>query len=330
MTTLSLEKQFITEFSKQFDTCQRDVPVNIGVTDTIDILIDTDVYTCKIINEWYCALGQILSYKEVYPTRKSHIVLFGSNDQLHINVKSIVKICNKYNVNLLFYTTRIDKSGLSINKISCEQVSQTKIIPIIPTVVTKILPSVNNIQEFEHEKPLKHRVRKSDFDFIISNIYKEKKKNHIWFINQFAFHVCYYTGVAPGQLIDMTYENIVDFIHGKFVSIGNVYPLFTNDFVKDKISFLIPYIPLLLQGGMVNTDGGKLDPRLLRKWVGVYLHQLGMKNFGIKDSYRLHDFKTTFLYMLYNSGMNLSDISKYMHHKTVGITENYIKNHPLI
>lgn len=173
---------------------------------------------------------------------------------------------------------------------------------------------------------------KCDFDFIISKINElyPDKNTHEWFIRQFIFNVCYYTGVNPKKLLKMTFTNMIDFIHGKNVKIDGTHVLFTNNFVKDKLSFLIPYTPYLLPGGMVNIFGRSLTYRQLCKWIKVFFQQLEMKNFGKtlsdKDCYILLDFKTTFLYRLKSSGMSTSDISTYAHHKHTSTTEHHLKH----
>lgn len=187
------------------------------------------------------------------------------------------------------------------------------------------------IEEFEYQHALKRRIRKTDFDFIISKIDKHCIiGTHRWFIHQFIFHLCYYTGIAPKLLITLNRQDIIDYINGTF----NRFPLFINSFVMTKFEFLLPHIDKLLPGGMVNTYGNKLTHRQLSKWVDVYFDELEMNNFGkllpFSESYRLYDFKTIMLIRLHNSGMSISDISVYMHHKNISATEFHLNSHNMI
>jgi hypothetical protein len=213
-------------------------------------------------------------------------------------------------------------------RISCNE-------PIYKPIISgKRITNITDMKldDFEHDNPLKRRIRKSDFDFIITKIDElyPDKKSHEWFIRQFIFHTCYYTGVNPKKLLKMTYQNMIDFIHGKTVKIDDKHVLFTNEFIKDRLSFLIPCTPYLLPGGMVNIYGGQLTYRQLCKWVKLFFQQLEMKNFGKpmsgKDCYILLDFKTTFLYRLLISGMSTSDISVFAHHKHTSTTEHHLKH----
>lgn len=208
---------------------------------------------------------------------------------------------------------------------------------IIQTIQVKRVTIMDNIiiQDFEHDYPLKRRIRKSDFDYIVEQIdTKYTRDTHKWFILQFIFHTCYYTGVAPRRLITMTRDEIVDYINGKSIRIGDTYNLLTNDFIKSKFTFLLPYIDNLLPGGMVNQYGGKLTYRQLCKWTRTYFEKLEQKNFGKiltkDDGYRLYDFKTVLLYRLYNSGMAISDISTFLHHKNICTTQNHLKDHKFL
>jgi hypothetical protein len=211
-------------------------------------------------------------------------------------------------------------------------------IPINKTIIVKHYSDVTNmvIEDFEYEFALKRRLRASDFNFIISKINEEIcfKNSHRWFIHQFIFYTCYYTGIGPDKILLMTYNNMIDFIHGENVKIVDKYPLFTNKFVQEKMSFLIEYIPYLLPGGMVNSYNNPLTYRQLCKWACVYFRQLEMKNFGkllsTAESYKLYDFKTTIMFRMTNSGMSLDDISFFMHHKNISSTEFHLKRHNLI
>lgn len=209
--------------------------------------------------------------------------------------------------------------------------------PVQKTIQVKRVTTIDNIiiQDFEHDYPLKRRIRKSDFDYIVEQInLKHIRNTHKWFILQFIFHICYYTGVAPRRLITMTRDDIVNYINGKSIKIGDTYNLLANEFIKSKFTFLLPYIDNLLPGGMVNNYNGKLTYRQLCKWTKTYFDKLEQKNFGkilVKnENYRLYDFKTVLLYRLYNSGMAISDISTFLHHKNICTTQNHLKDHKFL
>ena len=222
------------------------------------------------------------------------------------------------------------------------ELEQTKQIacekqPVQKTIQVKRVTTIDNIiiQDFEHDYPLKRRIRKSDFDYIVEQInLKHIRNTHKWFILQFIFHICYYTGVAPRRLITMTRDDIVNYINGKSIKIGDTYNLLANEFIKSKFTFLLPYIDNLLPGGMVNNYNGKLTYRQLCKWTKTYFDKLEQKNFGkilVKnENYRLYDFKTVLLYRLYNSGMAISDISTFLHHKNICTTQNHLKDHKFL
>jgi hypothetical protein len=59
-----------------------------------------------------------------------------------------------------------------------------------------------------------------------------------------------------------------------------------------------------------------------------------MKNFGkllpLDEAYKLYDFKSMLLFRLHNFGMNISDISVYMHHKNISTTEKHLLSRNLI
>ena len=209
--------------------------------------------------------------------------------------------------------------------------------PIQKTIQVNRVTTIDNIiiQDFEHEYPLKRRIRKSDFEFLIGQInLKYNRDTHKWFILQFIFHICYYTGIAPRNLISMSREDIVNYINGHPIKINDTYNLLTNDFIKDKFAFLVPYIDNLLRAGMANHYGGKLTYRQLCKWLKLYFDKLEQKNFGKilpkDESYRLYDFKTVLLFRLYNSGMAISDISTFLHHKNICTTQNHLKDHKFL
>jgi hypothetical protein len=426
---LSLEKQFVTEFVKQFDTYQREVLVDIGITGCIDVLTDTCIYECKGINKWHHALGQILSYRESYPNHTSYIVLFGYKNQLDVDF-SFINTCYKYNVTVLLYCiTQVDAAlfikSINIDKFNilplvedikkpCDKTTKSvellktrdaiepvellktrdaiepvetpktrnAVEPVEPVETPKprntvepvetpktIMkpvetlkhedtiepgekksqetlqtasnsePTVNKVvnmcdmivEDFDYARPLKKLIRKTDFDFIVSQIDEHHVRgSHQWFIHQYIFHICYYSGIGPKLLLTLNREDIIDYINGTFTK----FTIFTNTFVRDKFKFLVPYIDGLLPGGMVNRYGTKLTYRQLSKWVEIYFRQLEMKNFGkllpLDESYKLYDFKSMLLFRLHNSGMNISDISMYMHHKNICTTEQHLLSRNLI
>lgn len=223
-----------------------------------------------------------------------------------------------------------------------EDLKQTKQIAcnnqsVHKTIQTKRVTTMDNIeiQDFEHTHPLKRRFRKSDFEFLVEQIDKYcTKSTHRWFLHHFILHICNYTGVAPRKFISMTRENIIDYINGKQVKIDDTYVLYTNDFIVKKFEFLLPYVDNLLPGGMVSQYGGKLTYRQLSKWFRKYFDNLEIKNFGKilpnLEGYRLYDFKTMLLYRLSNSGMAISDISTFLHHKNISTTQFHLNKHNLI
>lgn len=259
-----------------------------------------------------------------------------------ISTKNIDKIFNYIeemsDINVEQITNKLQIIDEQFKQYSEQKIQKTQNneSDIIQTIQVNRITTIDDfvIQDFEHEFPLKRRVRKSDFDFLIEQVnLKYARDTHKWFILQFIFHVCYYTGVAPRKLILMTRKDMVNYINGIPIKIDS-YNLFTNNFIKEKFAFLLPYTNNLLPGGMVNQYGGKLTYRQLCKWTRTYFEKLEQNNFGKiltnDDGYRLYDFKTILLFRLYNSGMAISDISTFLHHKNICTTQNHLKDHKFL
>lgn len=255
--------------------------------------------------------------------------------QTNIQTENIEKINDKFEQKLqnqdVIHTENIEKINSKIEKL------EECIKPCEKTIkVTRNVKLDNLILEnFEYVNPLKRRIRDSDFNFIVETVTKKCDINsHRWFIHQFIFHICYYTGLAPKHLIKLTRDDIVDFLSGKLITIDNKYPVFNNPYITEKVSFLTPYLKNLLPGGMVNQYGNRLTYRQLSKWAKFYFEKLEIHNFGKtlpqEESYRLYDFKTVLMFRLYNSGMSISDISTFLHHKYLATTQAYLNKHKMI
>lgn len=293
----------IDSFLVKFDCDIYDTP--------LDVLkyINKKYLECMKIDEKMCDNDAIFQYIQ---------------QQINIQIERI----EKQNI---IHTENIEKINNKIEKL------EECIKPCEKTIkVTRKVKLDNMVLEnFEHDVPLKRRIRESDFNFIVETITKKCDINsHRWFIHQFIFHICYYTGLAPKYLIKLTRDDIVDFLSGKMITIDNKYPVFNNPYITEKVAFLTPYLKNLLSGGMVNQYGNRLTYRQLSKWVRFYFEKLEIHNFGKtlpqEESYRLYDFKTVLMFRLYNSGMSISDISTFLHHKYLATTQAYLNKHKMI
>lgn len=68
----------------------------------IDLLTKDTIFEVKRDKDWKGALGQVLVYGETYPKHIKYLFLFGEKEISNERNEFISKICNKYDVRVIF------------------------------------------------------------------------------------------------------------------------------------------------------------------------------------------------------------------------------------